>query len=137
MRRRRNSGGVVVAVVLVAAYVYSHGSGTHATTTNLTAGRTTTSANASLGRQMADGYGWTGAQWSCLNWLWTRESGWSSTAANPTSDARGIAQDINGWSAGYPYGDASAQVAWGLSYIRGRYGDPCNAWSHEEAAGWY
>ncbi len=95
------------------------------------------SANVALGRQMAASYGWGGGQWSCLDELWTRESGWSATAANPTSDARGIAQDINGWSARYPYGNAGEQIGWGLSYIRGRYGTPCAAWAHETSAGWY
>jgi hypothetical protein len=32
---------------------------------------------------------------------------------------------------------AAAQIAWGLSYIKGRYGTPANAWSHELAYGWY
>ncbi len=97
-----------------------------------------TSANVALGQHMAAGDGWgTGAQWSCLDALWTRESGWSSTAANPVSDARGIAQDINGWSASYSYGNAAQQIAWGLAYISGRYGTPCAAWNHETSAGWY
>jgi resuscitation-promoting factor RpfB len=135
--RRRNNEAAMVVVVLVVAYVYSHGSGTGSGKAHPTAGQTTTSANARLGQQMAAADGWTGSQWSCLNWLWTRESGWSSTAANAASDARGIAQDINGWSASYPYGDAAAQITWGLNYIRGRYGNPCNAWSHETADGWY
>ena len=24
-----------------------------------------------------------------------------------------------------------------LDYIKGSYGSPCGAWSHEEATGWY
>lgn len=127
----------MLLVILVAAYTYSQRPEAHVTAAHLTAGQTTSSANVSLGRQMAAAYGWTGRQWSCLNWLWTRESGWSATAANPASDARGIAQDINGWSAANPYGDAAAQIAWGLKYIRGRYQDPCNAWKHETSNGWY
>jgi hypothetical protein len=94
------------------------------------------SSNVATGQRMAAAYGWVGAQWSCLDALWTRESGWSAYAANPTSDARGIPQNINGWTA-YAPGDAPAQIAWGLSYIRGRYGDPCTAWSHETTDGWY
>jgi resuscitation-promoting factor RpfB len=94
------------------------------------------SANEALGRQMAAGYGWTGGQWNCLYDLWMRESGWNAWAANPTSDARGIPQNINGWAA-YPPGAAAPQIAWGLTYVRGRYGSPCAAWSHEESIGWY
>jgi hypothetical protein len=96
------------------------------------------SSDVALGRQAASSRGWgSGGEWTCLDELWTRESGWSSTAANPTSDARGIAQNINGWSAAYQYGNARQQIAWGLSYISGRYGTPCAAWSHETAIGWY
>ena len=88
------------------------------------------------GQQMAAQAGWTGTQWSCLDDLWTRESGWNAYAANPTSDARGIPQNINGWSS-YSPGDVSGQVAWGLSYIRNRYGSPCAAWAHEQNQNWY
>src|ERR1035441_7332610 len=77
-----------------------------------------------VGQRMNSQARWTVTQWSCLDLLWTRESGWNAYAANPTSDARGIPQNINGWSS-YSPGDVSAQVAWGLSYIRNRYGSPC------------
>jgi hypothetical protein len=96
----------------------------------------TASSNVATGQRMAAAYGWTGGQWSCLDALWTRESGWSAYAANPMSDARGIPQDINGWAA-YAPGDVPAQVAWGLAYVRGRYGTPCAAWLHETSYGWY
>jgi len=81
-------------------------------------------------------YGWTGDQLTCLNKLWTKESGWNPYAANPTSDARGIPQNINGWSA-YAPGDFTAQIKWGLKYIDGRYKSPCAAWDHEVANNWY
>jgi len=29
------------------------------------------------------------------------------------------------------------QIKWGLGYIEGRYGSPCNAWGHSESHGWY
>jgi hypothetical protein len=29
------------------------------------------------------------------------------------------------------------QIKWGLSYIKGRYGSPCGAWSHFKGHGWY
>jgi resuscitation-promoting factor RpfB len=100
------------------------------------AGATTASANERLGMRMAAAAGWGTGQRQCLDWLWTRESGWNPYAANPTSDARGIPQDINGWSAFGP-GDVRAQVAWGIKYIRGRYGTPCAAWAHETQMDWY
>ncbi len=87
----------------------------------------------------ASGYGWTGAQATCLDELWTEESGFNAYAANSTSDARGIPQNINGWSANYQPGNASQQVSWGLLYINGRYGDPCAAWTFERShtPNWY
>jgi hypothetical protein len=33
--------------------------------------------------------------------------------------------------------NAATQIKWGLDYIKGTYGSPCGAWSHEEATGWY
>jgi hypothetical protein len=74
--------------------------------------------------------------WSSLDALWTQESGWNAYAANPTSDARGIPQDINGWSS-YAPGDYIAQILWGFNYISGRYGNPINAEQHERQYNWY
>jgi hypothetical protein len=86
------------------------------------------------------------SQQQCLIWLWNRESGWDAEAANPTSNARGIAQNINGWSPSYQPGNWQQQIQWGLNYIDntstqgpggGPYGSPCAAWSHEQGTGWY
>jgi hypothetical protein len=33
--------------------------------------------------------------------------------------------------------NATTQITWGLDYIGGRYGTPCNAWSSWQANGWY
>lgn len=65
-----------------------------------TAGPGTAASNQALGQQMAAAFGWTGAEWTALNNIVMRESGWSSTAQNPTSSAYGIAQNIQGL-AGY------------------------------------
>jgi hypothetical protein len=95
-------------------------------------------ANQALGRLMAAAYGWsTGAEWTALNNIVMAESGWDDEAANPASDARGIAQNISGWSASYPAGNAALQIAWLLSYIKSRYGDPVAAWAFHLANGWY
>jgi hypothetical protein len=89
---------------------------------------------------MLGSYGWPGSQFSCLDDLWSRESGWSTTAENP-SGAYGIPQALPGSkmaSAGPDWQtDAATQIRWGLGYIKGTYGSPCAAWSHEEATGWY
>ena len=101
------------------------------------------SSNEALANQMAaSGYGWTGSETTCLDELWTEESGFSAYAANPHSDARGIAQKITGWSADYQPGNARQQIAWGLRYISHTpYGTttPCGAWRHEKSTSpnWY
>jgi hypothetical protein len=91
--------------------------------------------------QMLSQFGWSSSQFSCLDPLWTQESGWNVYAENPSSGAYGIAQALPGSemaSAGSDWeSDAATQIRWGLSYIQGRYGSPCAAWAHEEADGWY
>ena len=65
------------------------------------------------------------------------ESGWSATVTNPSSGAAGIAQNISGFGPGYESGNAPQQIAWLLSYIKGRYGDPVKAWAFHLANGYY
>jgi hypothetical protein len=131
------AAGVVLALYSGGSHHHGHhGGGGAASLTAAPAGAGSTGPNVALGQQMAAQHGWTGSQWQCLDWLWTRESGWNAYAANPTSDARGIPQNINGWSS-YPPGQPAPQIAWGLDYITGRYGNPCAAWAHETQWNWY
>jgi hypothetical protein len=100
------------------------------------------SGNVADGQDLAAAYGWgRGPQWSCLDALWTRESGWSATATNPQSGAYGIPQSLPPGkmpaTALPPESSASVQITWGLGYIRARYSSPCGAWAHEETDGWY
>ena len=82
-------------------------------------------------------YGWGSDQFSCLDSLWERESGWNVHAQNP-SGAYGIPQALPGSKMGANWrDDAATQIAWGLGYINGRYGSPCGAWDAFEAKGWY
>ena len=89
---------------------------------------------------MAANYGWGDDQFACLVSLWNRESGWRVNAGN-ASGAYGIPQALPGSkmaSAGADWQtNPATQIAWGLGYIAGRYGNPCGAWSHSEATGWY
>jgi heat shock protein HslJ len=88
--------------------------------------------------------GWAGfatSQMSCLEPLWTRESGWNERAGNQSSGAYGIPQALPGNKMA-KYGsdwetNPVTQVKWGLDYIKGRYGDPCGAWSAFQSQGWY
>ncbi|WP_417563139.1 hypothetical protein [Microbacterium sp.] len=86
---------------------------------------------------MASRYGWGGDQFQCLNSLWNRESGWNYHAYNP-SGAYGIPQALPGSKMGAGWqNSARVQVAWGLGYIKARYGTPCGAWGHSQSTGWY
>jgi hypothetical protein len=86
-------------------------------------------------------YGWAPSTYfSCLNNIWTRESGWRWNAQN-ASGAYGIPQALPGSkmaSAGADWQtNPATQIKWGLGYIQSIYGTPCGAWAHEEADGYY
>lgn len=72
-------------------------------------------------------------EYSCLAVLWDHESGWQWDAYNAASGATGIPQSLPGGKMaafGADWRDnAATQIAWGLDYIRGRYGTPCQAWA--------
>jgi hypothetical protein len=97
-------------------------------------------SNKAIGKQMNAARGWS-AQWGCLESLWNKESGWNERAMNRYSGAYGIPQSLPGSkmaSAGSDWQtNPATQIKWGLGYIAGRYGSPCNAWSHSQATGWY
>ena len=93
-------------------------------------------------RSMASSqYGWGDDQFSCLESLWTKESGWNYQAYNASSGATGIPQSLPGnkmASAGADWQtNATTQIAWGLQYIASAYGTPCSAWGHSQATDWY
>jgi hypothetical protein len=94
-----------------------------------------------IAEAMLGSFGWSSGQFSCLDPLWARESGWSVTAYNAGSGAYGIPQALPGSkmaSAGPDWQtDAATQIRWGLEYIKSTYGSPCGAWAHEQATGWY
>jgi hypothetical protein len=80
-------------------------------------------------------------QMSCLDSLWTHESGWNHRAQNPSSGAYGIPQALPGDKMA-AYGDdwrtnPATQIRWGLDYLDNRYGTPCSAWQFWQANNWY
>ncbi|WP_231599665.1 MULTISPECIES: lytic transglycosylase domain-containing protein [unclassified Salinibacterium] len=81
------------------------------------------------------------SEYNCLVSLWNRESGWNVYAQNASSGAYGIPQALPGSkmaTAGADWAtNPATQIAWGLSYIEGRYGTPCGAWAYSESNGWY
>ncbi|WP_053095569.1 aggregation-promoting factor C-terminal-like domain-containing protein [Microbacterium sp. CGR1] len=86
-------------------------------------------------------YGWGEDQFSCLNSLWTKESGWNYKAYNASGGATGIPQALPGSkmaSAGSDWQtNAATQIRWGLGYISSVYGTPCSAWGHSQSVNWY
>ncbi len=77
----------------------------------------------------------------CLDKLWTKESGWTTTSTNTGSGAYGIPQALPG-SKMSKYGadwrtNPATQIKWGLDYIKDRYSTPCGAWSFFLSHNWY
>lgn len=138
-------GKVALLAVAGVAYAYSAMPQTAATITGThhapAVYAVAPSANEALANQMAASLkGWHGIQLTCLDDLWTEESGFSSTALNSSSGATGIPQLLPSvhqipanWS------DPRVQIRWGLQYVQDRYGSPCAAWAFERShtPNWY
>lgn len=81
------------------------------------------------------------SQYSCLDSLIRRESGWNHRATNPSSGAYGLMQSLPASkmsSAGSDWRtNPVTQIKWGLSYISSRYGTPCGAWNFWQENHWY
>ncbi len=79
-------------------------------------------------------YGWSSDQFSCLNEIYIHESNWDPSAENPSSGAYGIPQALPGDKMATAGSDwqtnPTTQIAWGLAYIKDRYGSPCGAWGY-------
>ncbi len=118
----------------------SSGSGSSSGSSGSSSGPVPSGSAQSIARSLVSAHGWNGDQFSCLVKLWNRESGWRTTAANP-SGAYGIPQALPGSkmsSAGPDWQhNATTQIKWGLGYISARYGTPCGAWAHSQSTGWY
>ncbi|MCC3763816.1 lytic transglycosylase domain-containing protein [Glycomyces sp. TRM65418] len=98
------------------------------------------SGNKATGCALAQERGFDLEQVGCLVALWDRESGWNEYAANGIG-AYGIPQALPGSKMSSEGDDWETnpvtQIKWGLGYIAGRYGTPCEAWNHSEEVGWY
>ena len=102
---------------------------------------TTPDGAQAIARSMMGSYGWGDGEFSCLQSLWNRESGWNYQAENDSSGAYDIPQALPGSKMSSVADDwatnPSTQITWGMQYIQGRYGTPCSAWAHSESVGWY
>ena len=94
-----------------------------------------------IARALLAEFGYSADQFSCLDSLWSSESGWRVTADNPSSSAYGIPQALPGSKMSSEGADWATnpvtQIRWGLGYIQDRYGSPCGAWSFKQGRGWY
>lgn len=105
-------------------------------------------------------HGWgSGQQWQALQSVEMAEAGFNPQARNPQSGAFGLAQALGHGNAntaapdgtneygGFGLSDAQARAAnsgdpgpqavWMVNYIASAYGNPVNAWAHEQANHWY
>ncbi|GAA2783427.1 aggregation-promoting factor C-terminal-like domain-containing protein [Streptomyces showdoensis] len=80
-------------------------------------------------------------QFQCFSNIVDHESSWNYRATNASSGAYGLVQALPGSkmsSAGADWQtNPATQIKWGLSYMDGRYGSPCGAWSFWQANRWY
>jgi resuscitation-promoting factor RpfB len=96
-----------------------------------------------IAQKMVAARGWSDSDFSCLVTMWDHESGWRVNATNPYTGAYGIPQALPGSKMATVGADwqtnPATQITWGLNYIQGRYGTPCNAWAfwNSHSPGWY
>ena len=100
-----------------------------------------TRSHRELGRQMAYAKGYSESQFVCLDNVINRESAWRNIPNAAGGSAYGIPQALGKshpetrnalWRNSPPL-----QISWLLSYVSGRYGDACKAWSYKQKTGWY
>jgi len=88
-------------------------------------------------QRLAAGYGWgSDGEWNSLAEIIRLESNWDPNAANKTSSARGLFQKMTSLH-GPIEPTVAGQTAWGLNYIKTKYGDPNAALAFHRAHGWY
>ncbi len=94
-----------------------------------------------IGLELTLARGWDETQFGCLDALFSAESGWRVNAANANTGAYGIPQALPGSKMASVGADwqtnPATQITWGLNYISGRYGTPCDAWASFQTKHWY
>ncbi|GAA0234140.1 hypothetical protein [Cryptosporangium japonicum] len=101
----------------------------------------TLSGNKNTGCALLSEFGFPTSEMTCLEQLWTKESGWNEKAENTSSGAYGIPQALPGNKMATVADDwrtnPATQIRWGLGYIKGRYQTPCGAWNYFQNNGSY
>ena len=84
-----------------------------------------------VARMLLPEFGFSQAQWPCLDELWIGESDWRWYAENSSSGAYGIPQSLPAGKMATMGSDwrtnPTTQIRWGIDYIKKSYGTPCNA----------
>lgn len=94
-----------------------------------------------IGCQILQARGGTASDWSDLEWMWSKESGWQSWDPN-SSGCNWIPQACPESKIPRDRGpklppSIPMQVKWGLGYIDGRYGSIANAAAFWRSHSWY
>ena len=101
---------------------------------------TAAASNRALGHYIIISQGWGESGFNCVDYIVQHESGWSASAHN-RSGAHGIPQALPGRKMASFGSDwrwnPRTQIAWMVSYIKGRYHSACNAARFKRAHGWY
>ena len=86
-------------------------------------------------------FGYGEDQYACFNNIIIRESNWLVGATNPSSGAYGLPQSLPGDKMASVASDwrdnPATQIIWGVSYMKSRYGSPCDAKTHWQSHGNY
>ncbi|WP_199827514.1 aggregation-promoting factor C-terminal-like domain-containing protein [Streptomyces xylophagus] len=80
-------------------------------------------------------------QFQCFSNIVDHESSWNYRAVNASSGAYGLFQALPGSKMSSVGSDwqtnPATQIKWGLQYMNGRYGSPCEAWTFWQANHYY
>lgn len=101
-----------------------------------------TGSTRAIAQQLAAQRNWgAGPNWTALQWLIQKESGWDPRAQNPSSGAYGLPQALPGSkmaSAGADWRtNPATQIRWMLGYIADRYTTPIKAMQFHRKHNWY
>lgn len=66
-----------------------------------------------------------------------KESGWNPLAMNSSSGACGLVQALPCSKLGPNWNDPVVALRWGQGYVTSRYGGWAGAWAHSQSRGWY
>ncbi|KIE26451.1 hypothetical protein LK08_14830 [Streptomyces sp. MUSC 125] len=81
------------------------------------------------------------SQFQCFSNIVNHESSWNMHAVNASSGAYGLFQALPASKMSTAGADwrtnPATQIKWGLGYMNGRYGSPCQAWTFWQANHYY